>query len=80
MTTVRPAVEQLEDRCVPIVHSFSAGALASGNPAAAGAAATQAILTQSAVAALPVPVAASAGQVAIDYAPGRDVLLGLRPR
>ena len=54
-------VEQLEDRCAPIVHSFSAAATHSDSPNAGGTQATNAILFQSALGATPVPIVASFG-------------------
>ena len=74
-------VEQLEDRCVPIVHSFSASVIGQvHSPNAAGTQATQAILQ--ALGGTPVPVVASDGHAggvpfdfAVPHAPGRDVVL-----
>lgn len=71
MHTFKPQIEVLEERATPIVHSFSAGALASDSPNAGGTPATQAILFHSALGAAPVPLVASGGKVAIDFAPGR---------
>jgi hypothetical protein len=83
MRTFNPTVECLEDRLTPIVHSFSAGAVASSSPNAGGSeAARAAILDQSALGATPVPVVAAgenAQGVPFDFvkphAPGRDVVL-----
>ncbi len=72
----RPQVECLEERCCPIVHSFSAGALASASPNAGGSPqATAAILFRSALGATPVPIVASDGAIPFDSVPGRDVLI-----
>jgi hypothetical protein len=83
MRTFNPTVECLEDRLTPIIHSFSAGAVASESPNAAGSeTARAAILNQSALGATPPPVVAAgdlAEGVPFDFVkphvPGRDVVL-----
>ena len=82
MRTV-PTVERLEDRVNPLIHSFSAGAVASPSENAAGSeTARAAILNQSALGATPPPVVAAgdlAEGVPFDFVkphvPGRDVVL-----
>jgi hypothetical protein len=79
------SVEQLEDRCTPIVHSFSASIVGQAQTSsAAGTAATAMVLRE--LDSTPAPIAASAGHAAGEpftlsppHAPGRDVLASHLP-
>jgi len=83
MRTFKPTVERLEDRLNPIIHSFSAAAVASDSPNAAGSETARAAILAGAIGATPPPVV-MAGDVAQGvpfeatprpHVPGRDVVL-----
>lgn len=73
-TTIQ--IEQLEDRACPVVHSFSAGALASGDNPNAGGSPANAIVRNN-LGGIPAPLFAGQGDPPFTSAPGRAVVAAL---